>query len=231
MSFSPDATNCAGWTSVFFQLISVYFSSLLSYNLYQSMCHNHRLTRNIFVQSCVVAIICGFVCATIPLLSDQYGNTGLGCWITITRHESIGNIERLLTNLQIYFSVFIAFYFFRKVLNKLDIIAEDSSSLVFLDTLNRAEIFVRKLMYYPMISSVCWLPLLLLRVFDGCGISFIPSIVYSIAGAIGMSQGVWNAVIFLSESRMKNHWLGLLQRLFAFGRIEHRPTESETPSK
>ena len=80
---------------------------------------------------------------------------GTHCYISVEygRDETVGHVERLVLNfLQILVVCFMNYYFFYKLIVKFKEMKLNSHSDRLLESVNKAEIIVRKLMYYPGFS-------------------------------------------------------------------------------
>lgn len=174
----------------FFSLSGALWTLYIASSLYAIIVKNSMFFEKYFNHALVSIIVLSFITTIIPVITNSYGKVAGWCWIP-SKGLNTGFYERILLFfiplwLIILFNLFLYIIILRRL----------STNLV---DQNIIDSLSRKLVYYPLISIICFLPYTLKAILETLEVPFVYQFDFQFTLVSGISRsiiGFLNAIVY-----------------------------------
>lgn len=174
----------------FFSLSSALWTTYIASSLYAIIVKNSMFFEKYFRHTLVSILVMSLATTLIPVISKSYGKVAGWCWIP-ARGLNIGFYERMfLFFIPLWFVILFNLFLYVIIIRRL------SKNLIDQNIINSLS---RKLVYYPLISVICFLPYTLKAVLETLEVQFVYQYDFQFTLISGISRstiGLLNAIVY-----------------------------------
>ena len=145
-------------------MAALYFSALIAFQIYQTLnLSQYRLNKTTLILISIGAIICALINSVIPIIANEYGESGYKCWIfnssqSRKRRDISFAYQMSLEYVQVLvicmFNIILYVRIYRRTINSTS--SSSSSSEQISNIAKRAKRSIVRLQYYPgKLSEQC----------------------------------------------------------------------------